>query len=464
MRFLRPFFVLLAVLAAFLAFDREARAQSCPAGLSVKPFTTAVTRVSNGTTPLPDHPGAVPVNVINYSDCINDESLQFSVGISGISSYNILAWAGSADCASLAARTPATQTCWEVMSPSVMQVNPTILTIKVRDIVAFINAGTSTKPARWSANQPASVCDTAQTSDAASTISLSIFAADGQGNPCGSEDTYGITVDMLAGSVTGTPTASAGDGLIIVNIPGTTDPDIKGFNVYTDPPPTGAATADAATTLPFCDAAPAEPVVDAGDAGDAGDTGVDAATPDTGIAGDDGGDSGNDSGIVSTTPEAGACLTVPINDGGAAASNLSCQSAVLVNGTGGTTTTDEAGVTTTVGGKPTNLPANYLGKAVGIGTTRAIVSGLQNDQTYAVAVAATDAAGNVGPLTVVAACGANTTPDPVSDFWTNYTKDGGLAGGGFCQAEGVGAPAGSAALGGMMIAAMIGMMRRRRRS
>ena len=68
--------------------------------------------------------------------------------------------------------------------------------------------------------------------------------------------------------------------------------------------------------------------------------------------------------------------------------------------------------------------------------------------------------GNVGPLSNVP-CGE---PVPVNDFWKNYYEAGGRAGGGFCSADGVGVPAGTSGLGLLMLASMIGIVRKRRRS
>ncbi len=54
---------------------------------------------------------------------------------------------------------------------------------------------------------------------------------------------------------------------------------------------------------------------------------------------------------------------------------------------------------------------------------------IENGQTYAVGVAATDQVGNVGKLSRLA-CG---TPEPVITFFERYRQSGGRAGGGFCH-------------------------------
>ena len=319
-----------------------------------------------------------------------------------------------------------------MIAPLPAQVNPTIITIKARDIAAFIQAGTSgAKPASYVSEQPESVCTTAQTTDSASQIALYFFIADAQDNVCGSEITYNVTVDLLAGGVAGTPTAQAGDGLIFVNIPSTTDPDVKYWNVYTDPPPNNAPAAAVEAgviSYPICDAS-ATATVDA-TVPDATTTDADAATDDGGVVTQPTTDI--DSAQSPASPSRTSTAAAPPALGADSAGTYACgSSAVFVSGGGTVTSSGEGGTETVTGGVQRLIPAQYLGKQVGSTTTQAQVSGLTNDVTYNVrAVAAVDAVGNVGPLSVITNCGPNTTPNPVGDFWYGYTKDGGQAGGG----------------------------------
>lgn len=79
---------------------------------------------------------------------------------------------------------------------------------------------------------------------------------------------------------------------------------------------------------------------------------------------------------------------------------------------------------------------------------------LQNGTTYAVAVAATDRYGNVGPLSSVV-CGL---PEQTTDFWDNYRDEGGQAGCATSDGAPTSAFAAVLALGGLA------MVRRRRRA
>lgn len=87
--------------------------------------------------------------------------------------------------------------------------------------------------------------------------------------------------------------------------------------------------------------------------------------------------------------------------------------------------------------------------------TNGEATGLENGQTYAVAVASVDEYGNVGVLSEVA-CG---TPEPVTGFFEAYRAAGGQAGGGFCAVH-----AGKSRLSaGLVALALLGLVLRRAR-
>jgi hypothetical protein len=84
---------------------------------------------------------------------------------------------------------------------------------------------------------------------------------------------------------------------------------------------------------------------------------------------------------------------------------------------------------------------------------------LVNFTNYAVAVAATDAFDNVGPLSRPL-CGM---PEPTTDFWDQYRASGGQSGGGFCSATAAGLPLGSVTVLGVVGVALVSAVVRRRR-
>ena len=302
------------------------------------------------------------------------------------------------------------------------------LNVKARDIAAFINTGTAGGlPSLYIAPQPEAVCDTAQTGDAATTINLYIFIADGTGNVCGSEITYAVTVDFAPAPPATIAHGERGRRAIYVSIPGTTDSDIKYWNVYTDPPPNGGPRADAGP-LPIRDAA--VPIADASgdDADSASDTG--ATTPID--LGDAATDADTDGGEVSGVADAAiTCTAVPQIDGGSAAasSSTACPTSHDPRLRGRHDEHRRRGRNGDRRRQTVLVPDQYLGAQVGVSSTKATVSGLTNDTTYTVAVAGVDQVGNVGPLQLVTVCGAATTPDPTGNFWGTTTPTAGAPAG-----------------------------------
>ncbi len=156
-------------------------------------------------------------------------------------------------------------------------------------------------------------------------------------------------------------------------------------------------------------------------------------------------------------------------DGGLGSAATSASDASLTTST--LTVSDDAGVDSGVDSGTTSLDASMalassisptVPEVAGIsivsvspdyvtgGTSNSYtLTGLTTGDQYAIAVAAVDSYGNVGPLGVapapvsggagIAAC---STPTIVDDFWDKYKTDGGLSlGGGYCALTAPGAPA-----------------------
>jgi MYXO-CTERM domain-containing protein len=124
------------------------------------------------------------------------------------------------------------------------------------------------------------------------------------------------------------------------------------------------------------------------------------------------------------------------------------------------TTASEAGTTsTTTGGRAqTVIPTVYRCGQAQAGDTSVTINGLKDGYYYDVALAATDAVGNVGPLS--ATCGEPLRED---DFFNYYWSENGRAGGGYCSTDGAGAPGGTSAFGVLFAAACAAAVRRKRR-
>jgi hypothetical protein len=460
--------------------SRDARAQTTGTTPSVTGILGAVQRCEPGSSPCVSadnagkhpHLNGVLVNALNFEDCSANLEYEFQLGIAyPSSSYALQAWVGTQDCSQLTNRqTSATSVCWPVRLPTAELLNPSLVRIRMRDIAS--GAFTTTHPTTYAppTTDDSSVCQ-GQTQTGATTVTLYLFFVDGGSNPVGTVQNYPISLDMRTGGVQGSITAGVGDTVLIIGIPATTDPDVQGWNVYCDPPPGqenagGTVPLDAATNNGQCVADSAATVItDASSADADADAATDSAPPGFTLPDDAGGN---------------AC-GIPLNEAGIPSPGGCSASSDLIPGGGTTTstsTTTEAGTTTTTtsaeGGTSffnngtmdltfQNGQSNATKHLCGYGSATSTsfnVKNLKDFSYYNIAVAAVDAVGNVGPLSALA-CGE---PQPVDDFWTQYTNAQGKAGGGFCSADGVGVPAGTSGLGVLMVASMVAMVRRRRRS
>ena len=95
------------------------------------------------------------------------------------------------------------------------------------------------------------------------------------------------------------------------------------------------------------------------------------------------------------------------------------------------------------------------GEVAGQSVTSATAKGLENNQPYAVGVAAVDSVGNVGELALGSGC---VVPQEVTDFYEAYVAAGGKGGGGYCS-FGLGHPG---APTGLLLLALMGFGLRRR--
>jgi hypothetical protein len=247
--------------------------------------------------------------------------------------------------------------------------------------------------------------------------------------------------------VPGNIAVGIGDTLLIVNVPPTSDPSVVQWNVYCDPPPSEAS---ALETMP-----------------------VDAASNDGVCTASEAGADGGDGNVRGVDEAGGSPCGVGLNDAQIPSPGGCRTSGVLVSGGNGSYIDDagetvtpqedaaatEDGRATTSYGRMTLIPSKYLCGSVSASSTEANVLGLRNGNYYNVAVAAVDALGNVGPLSNVECA----EPVPVNDFWRDYYRAGGQAGGGFCSARGVGEPSGTDGIGLIVAAGAVALLRRRAR-
>ena len=157
--------------------------------------------------------------------------------------------------------------------------------------------------------------------------------------------------------------------------------------------------------------------------------------------------------VVVGTSDAGTSTLLTVSDASADASADS-------GDTGATTpigTTPAAGTVPETAGI-SNISSSYFNSyQAGASVSSYTVTGLTTGHQYAVAVAAVDSYGNVGPIGI--GC---STPTAVDDFYSAYLNDGGRAGGGYCSLGALGAPTFGSLFGLGLTGAAVLFARRRR--
>ncbi len=441
-------------------------------------------RFINGVLQAPRTMNLNP-NGINYSDCISDMQLQFSVALSGFNAADLASmqiWASRAvDCTSPGARGigGVLPTCWSLGQGTpadfiAVTTTTELFNIRVQDIV-----GPQNSPTTSYVHQGVAACSV-QPTYAAVPLSIWFLPLDSVGNPLGTAYNYPITADLVGPPPPVGINESVGDTLFNVNWTPNVDADTAGYDVFIDPIP-GQEGASVATDGPLTQLICPDATVEASTAttaavNEATNEAADDAMPDDAEAA-----AAPASSTTPITPTSSGCYNAPIVNPSLPSANGLCKSTVLtagiVIGAGTATSTeefDEAGnvidssVVSGTGGISTIPTANIV--SLNAGATIASESsgtytivGLTNGVTYNVAVAAVDGSGNIGPASTVVC----DYPAPVVDFWNAYRNSGGLAGGGFCALEAVGLPVGStvafAGAGAGLLAIARRRWRRRRR-
>ena len=444
-------------------------------------------RFVNGQLVNQRPPGLTPLGV-NYQDCINDMTLQFSVTLSGFdgATNSLQVWATkSGDCTAPTTRGlggAAVNTCWLVNQgltvPNIEVGQTKQFNVRVQDLVGpqeeMVMRGSNL------VHEDASAC-TQQPSFAPVPMTIWFLAIDSSGNSNGTPFQYQIPTDLIGPPPPALGKPAVGDTLMTVSWTPNTDGDTGGYDIFINQPGTQADGAVASNTQFMCpdsgsatvadaaleatsDASPEDATTDAIASVDA-TASTDAMAAAEASSSDAGCKASNVGGNSSPTTSDTMCTIDPVlaggivQDGGAAA-------AVVTSDEAG----DDASTTpvSTGGGGISTIPTSFIvnpnvstGETVsGQTNSTFMITGLKNGATYNVAVAAVDNSGNVGPPSVQG-CGK---PAPVDDFWKIYREDGGKAGG-FCALEAVGSPAGSMLTlvgAGSLVAAAVGRRRRRR--
>jgi MYXO-CTERM domain-containing protein len=372
---------------------------------------------------------------VSFQDCVDDQRIRFTMNVSGfVAQSSIQVWASAGpDCSDALQRSGATQQCWRVIDGDIpLQINVNV-DIPVRTIMSGAPPFTAAAP-----DTTASACGRVNLT----TISVQfLYFAPGNVTKADSKKDVTIQVDTVGPDAPTGINSLPGDGRIQVswdNISGEGGVTaLTGVRIYCDPAQAGTTTV---TTEPTCEDVVVP--VEAGPAVDAGDD-ADADASATGTA-----DAGTTTVRVCTD---GGTETVPGSE---------CASPNFVTtGDGG----ESRGVIPDAdfdakykcGEVRGNTGASATADGIGQGDDKVP---LANGTRYAVAVAATDAFGNVGALST-AFC---QTPAETTDFWDGYREAGGKAGGG-CATSGPSAPTGSIAAFGLVLVATLSSLRKKQK-
>jgi hypothetical protein len=357
---------------------------------------------------------------VSLQDCLDGQQIAFPLQLAGYAPQSTIeVWAGlsGADCGMQANRTSGTQVCWKVHPGIPLEPNPRP-SISVRKIMS------GALDPKAVVSDDASICGKVDLT----TISLQfLYFAPGQlATPAQKKDIQ-IRVDTVGPAAPGDVSVLPGNTRVIISFGGLGEGGLTqftGVRAYCDTSQrSGTTTTTPDKTVQVCNEA---------------STGVDAS--------DDSGDAD-----AAVPAPVGDCEDVFVEGGTTTTGAGACSSSNFVPTDGGKITPDEAFNSryqcgSLTGNTGSGLKAESLGGAP-----------LENFKEYAIALAAIDQFGNVGPLSAVFC----ETPEPTTDFWENYKNAGGEAGGGLCSVEGVGLPVGGLAITSFFGIAAIGMTRRR---
>lgn len=386
---------------------------------------------------------------VNNQDCVDDARIRFPLQLANfVGGGTLEAWAGLSgeSCSSNTSRTSANRVCWNLLTGIPLTLNQNV-EIPVRTIMSGVKGATSP-------NASASICGTVDLT----TVSVNfLYFAPGQTNEASTTKTVSVQIDTIGPAAPTGLRALPGNTRLVMNwdnISGEGGVSVlTSVQVFCDENHTGEIP-DVSECKDLIAERRANPLTasDAGttkDAGTSADAGADVDSGTTAAILEDGGciDELDDAGNTIVTCDSGAAVSV---DGSTAGSGGACESTNLAPSTGSFAPTTAYkkcfSCGTVTGNTGTSVTASSLrGKP------------LTNNTVYAIAVAATDAFDNVGPLSAIQC----EYPEVTNDFWQDYKNAGGNAGGGCAVSSET--PVGTIVVLGSSMAVLIVTLRRRRK-
>jgi MYXO-CTERM domain-containing protein len=264
----KGFFATTLIATAIASSSAHAQAVVTPVGPAVKATAAYPVRVlPDGTELGPStRPPDLSPHGIDYQDCIDDQTLRFTVTLTGFTGESLQVWASqSADCTQDAARgVGAPATCWVVGAGLAGLVTPSPLTemldVRVEDLVGWQSAPPGA-PGYQRLGPSACIV---QPTFTAVPLTLYFIPVVGDSFESGAAAlTYTVGTDLVGPPAPAGVSLGDGAGLFVVDWTANADSDTVGYDILLDPLP--GATVDASATS-ACGAFPAS-VVRAGAAG-----------------------------------------------------------------------------------------------------------------------------------------------------------------------------------------------------
>jgi hypothetical protein len=369
-RRLLAFYAFLAVLVTLASIAAPARAQSVV--LTESGITRNVSFHTDPTARL----------WISRSDCIADDVFYFPVTLTSYAGSGLEVWAGeSGDCSDVTQRSSSASTCWRVYTgvPTSYVSN---VPIRVQDIIS------QRTPSLDALAGTAADCDAAASS-ATSSVQVTLYFMLIQGTAMqGTGATWSTKFDLVGPAAPTGVGVGVGGTMLKVMWNSNADTDVAGYTFFCDPPP-GVVPSN----VTYFEAGNQ---ASSGGAGGAGGT---------------------------------AAADANASDAGGAVDTADASSATTVDGQTNLGTSCNMSVHLVADQMPkSDIITIYQCGSAGKNDTSLIIKGLFDYQTYAVAIASTDAVGNVGRLSTIE-CG---TPQPIVGFYEAYRAAGGTAGGDSC--------------------------------
>ena len=360
---------------------------------------------------------------INLQDCLDNLQLIFPLTVIGFSTDQTFeVWGtdqSAADCTQPTARTGATQTCYQI-NANFARTQTQSAYIPIKELIKGLPSETDT------------AADGCRRVNA---YTFQIFFLVLQGTDVAGSATVTLSVDTVGPDPLSNVRVLPGNQAVTIEWDAVGEggaDDVIGAQAFCDPNPQVAGAVDAgASTVCTDEAGVVTTAFDASDTVGLADAGVTCTTVE------------NEGGTTGGAP-------IPTVASGIDSNGAACSTAAFTPAVGTVLVADndlisKYGCGTISGSQGSTIRIDNIG-----GQTP------NNDQVYAVAVAAIDSFGNLGTVSNPIC----QYPEETSDFWRTYRTAGGTAGGGFCSIEGAGFPAGTFGL--LVIGVVVGLSSARR--